>query len=214
MNYLKSFKRGKGTRSIRKTMRFITHINLTEKRIACVRRTVTPSDFAISHRWHNRPVAKNWQVVEHVHSEDCWETGECKFIDFDPCSATGEGLYCNYVDKEWTVVSTCVESLAGRTLMHRENSYKCSLFTEEAENLCTLLAAKRNLWCDYVCINQSDPCDKIEQIPLMGNLYYTACTLILGPGFGNSLPPDDYIYRAWCIQERDLWVNRVSLEFR
>lgn len=192
--------------SRRKTQRFITKIDMSEHTITCVRRTVSPSDFAISHRWQARPSDPRWAVTRHIHTESCWEEGAecpCLYIDYDPCAVSGENLYCNYILKEWTVVCACEENMGGRVLSYPDKSYKCSLTLTEVENLSVLLAAKQSLWCDYICINQADPCDKMEQIPLMGNLYFTACTLILGADLASCVPPDDYLFRAWCMQERD-----------
>jgi hypothetical protein len=200
----------------RKTQRFITKIDVSEKRITCVRRHVASSDFAISHRWHSRPTDEEWTIAQHTHTEDCWaweETGKCAFIDYDPCAMSGNNLYCNYIQKDWTVVCACEENIGGRMLSYPDKSYKCSLTSIEAENLSALLEKKLSLWCDYICINQADPSDKTEQIPLMGTLYFTACTLILGMDFASCMPPDDYVFRAWCIQERDYGAIECHWDF-
>jgi hypothetical protein len=98
-------------------------------------------------------------------------------------------------------------------MLYPEVSYKCSLTPEEAGNLSILLSAKRSLWCDIVCINQADPYDKMEQIPLMGALYLSTTTLIVGSGFAKTLPPDDYLFRAWCIQEREYGTIECNWDF-
>ena len=36
----------------------------------------------------------------------------------------------------------------------------------------------------------------------MGQIYLGCCTLVVGPNLSPRMPPEDYIYRAWCIQER------------
>ena len=188
----------------RKTLRFITKIDMSERRITCIRRTVLPSDCAISHRWQARPAYPQWVITRHTHTESCWMDSEecpCPYIDYEPCALSGEDLYCNYILKDWTVVCSCEENIGGRVLSYPDRSYKCSLTMNEVNNLSALIVSKASLWCDYICINQADPCDKMEQIPLMGNLYFTARTLILGADLASCIPPDDYLFRAWCMQE-------------
>mmetsp|Transcript_18334 Transcript_18334/g.34275 ORF Transcript_18334/g.34275 Transcript_18334/m.34275 type:complete len:712 (-) Transcript_18334:33-2168(-) len=196
--------KGRGAQG-RTTQRFITKIDKIMKRITCIRRVVSSDDFAISHRWAERPINSQWTVVSHAHSESCWEDAACNFLDYDSCAMRGDNVFCNIVLKEWTVECSCEEDMGGRKMLYPEVSYKCSLTAEEADNLNALLTSHNSggLWCDFVCINQADPYDKMEQLPLMGSLFVTATTLVVGPSFARRLPPDDYLFRAWCHSESE-----------
>ena len=49
------------------------------------------------------------------------------------------------------------------------------------------------IWIDAVCINQKDDFDKIQQIPLMGDIYSGASTVYIWLGEGN--PQTDRVIR-------------------
>ncbi|RHY07771.1 hypothetical protein DYB37_009495 [Aphanomyces astaci] len=83
-----------------------------------------------------------------------------------------------------------------------EPPYTCELFPEEVVNLEQYVTSLGNIWLDYVCIDQSSDSDKIAQVNIMGQIYANATSIVLGAGLQPTMPPRDYLMRAWCFQER------------
>ena len=88
--------------------------------------------------------------------------------------------------------------------------YNALLTLEEASNIKNYLIQygscddgfTRHLWSDYVCINPYSDSDKADQISIMGQIYYHGTTLIVGLHLSPTPPPEEYLIRAWCYQER------------
>jgi hypothetical protein len=81
--------------------------------------------------------------------------------------------------------------------------YECKLTSEEATNIEGYVGSLGpGLWLDYVCINQNNDSDKVAQVSIMGNIYLNGTTVTVGYQLRPSLPPMDYLIRAWCLQER------------
>ncbi|ETW05346.1 hypothetical protein H310_04284 [Aphanomyces invadans] len=83
-----------------------------------------------------------------------------------------------------------------------EPPYTCELFPDEVVNLEQYVAKLGYVWLDYVCIDQSSDADKVAQVNIMGQIYANATSIVLGAGLHPTMPPRDYLKRAWCFQER------------
>ena len=82
--------------------------------------------------------------------------------------------------------------------------YTCLMFPHEVQNVQSYLETGdcSGLWLDYVCINQNDEKDKCAQVGIMGTLYMSVTSLVVGKGLAPTMPSIDYTERAWCMQER------------
>lgn len=85
-----------------------------------------------------------------------------------------------------------------------DEPYSCLLTSAEACHIQLYLGHERcdGVWLDYACINQESGADKNAQISIMGQIYLLCTTVIVGSGLSPTMPPPDYLRRAWCIQER------------
>ena len=85
-----------------------------------------------------------------------------------------------------------------------DERYTCLMFPHEVHNIQDYLDGGEciGLWLDYVCINQNDEQDKCAQVGIMGSLYMTVTSLVVGKGLAPVMPAIDYTDRAWCMQER------------
>lgn len=83
-----------------------------------------------------------------------------------------------------------------------ESEYTCILSEQEALHIDAYLKRYGDIFLDYVSIDQSSYRDKCDQVAILGNIYLDCTTLIVGPKLSPTPPPEDYLKRAWCLQER------------
>lgn len=55
----------------------------------------------------------------------------------------------------------------------------------------------RLLWIDAICINQEDAVEKSQQVPLMGQIYATACTVQVWLGEAKTPEMDEKIFNLF-----------------
>ena len=91
-----------------------------------------------------------------------------------------------------------------------ESSYSCMLSEQEALHIDAYLKHYGNLFLDYVSIDQSSHQDKCDQVAIMGNIYFDCTSLIVGPKLSPTPPPEEYLKRAWCLQERSFGFIKFS----
>lgn len=106
--------------------------------------------------------------------------------------------------KQWTVI------------VGNEPSYTCEVSDQEVEHIQSYLRDcidSGGIWLDYVCIDQNAEQDKNAQVAIMGSIYLSCTTLILGLGLAPKMPPSDYVKRAWCIQERMFGYVKMPWQF-